>query len=187
MSGHICPWWGGYFIDNPLRRLLHRPEEILGPYVKPGMTVMDVGCGMGWFSIPMARMVGQQGCVVAVDVQQKMLDVLRKRAEKAGVADRIRLHHCQPSSIGIDDPVDFVLASWSAHEVPDLENFLGEIGACLRPDGRFLVAEPRFHISSKAFRSMVSTARGIGLTVVEEPHVRMSMAVVFAKEITAES
>ena len=40
---HVCPWWGGYFIDNPLRRLLHNPDKIVGPYVMPGMTVMDVG------------------------------------------------------------------------------------------------------------------------------------------------
>ena len=88
---HICPWWGGYFIDNPLRRLLHNPEKIVGPYVQPGMTVMDVGCGMGFFSIAMAKMVGDSGRVIAVDLQQKMLDVLRQRATKAGVADRIRL------------------------------------------------------------------------------------------------
>jgi 2-polyprenyl-3-methyl-5-hydroxy-6-metoxy-1,4-benzoquinol methylase len=62
---HVCPWWGGYFIDNPLRRLLHNPEKIVGPYVQPGMTVMDVGCGMGIFSIaitggdgPVRRSVG---------------------------------------------------------------------------------------------------------------------------------
>jgi hypothetical protein len=36
---HVCPWWGGYFIDNPLRRLFHNPEKIVGPYVQPGMTV----------------------------------------------------------------------------------------------------------------------------------------------------
>ena len=55
---HVCPWWGGYFIDNPLRRLLHNPEKIIGPYVRPGMTVMDVGCGMGFCSIAMAKIVG---------------------------------------------------------------------------------------------------------------------------------
>ena len=55
---HACPWWGGYFIDNRLRRLFHKAEKIVGPYLGPGMTVMDVGCGMGFFSIAMAEMVG---------------------------------------------------------------------------------------------------------------------------------
>ena len=89
MLFHVCPWWLGYFIDNPLRRLIHNPEKIVGPYVKPGMTVMDVGCGMGLFSIGMARMVGDGGLVIAVDLQQKMLDGLQKRAKRAG---------CRPDS-----------------------------------------------------------------------------------------
>ena len=57
---HVCPSWCGFFIDNPLRRLIHNPTKIFGPYVQPGMTVMDVGCGMGLFSIAMgsARRAG---------------------------------------------------------------------------------------------------------------------------------
>ena len=98
---HVCPWWSVPFtIDPPFRRLVHDPQKIVGPYVKPGMTVMDVGCGVGWFSIPMARMVGDQGKVIAVDLQPQMLDMLRRRAEKAGMADRIRLHHCQQDRLG---------------------------------------------------------------------------------------
>jgi len=57
MAKHTCPWWGGYLIDNRLRRLLHNPERILAAYLQPGMTVMDFGCGMGFFSIAMAGMV----------------------------------------------------------------------------------------------------------------------------------
>jgi len=63
---HVCPWWSGYFIDNPLRRLIHEPGMIVGPYVKPGMTTVDVGCGMRLFSIAMAKMVGVHGCRAAV-------------------------------------------------------------------------------------------------------------------------
>ena len=75
MSPHVCPWWGGYFIDNWFRRWLHSPERILAPYVKPGMSVLDFGCGMGIFSVAMARMVGDEGQVIAVDVQQQMLEL----------------------------------------------------------------------------------------------------------------
>lgn len=39
MAPHVCPWWGSYFIDNPFRRLLHRPEAILAHYIQPGMAV----------------------------------------------------------------------------------------------------------------------------------------------------
>jgi ubiquinone/menaquinone biosynthesis C-methylase UbiE len=138
---HICPWWGGYFIDNWIRRLLHNPAKIIGPYVKTGMTVMDVSCGMGMFSLAMARMVGDEGRVIAVDLQHKMLDVLRKRAEKVGVAGRIRFHKCEQDHLNINEPVDFALAMLMIHEVPDQQRLLNEIHDCLKPGGRLLIAD----------------------------------------------
>ncbi|MFH1918359.1 MAG: class I SAM-dependent methyltransferase [Planctomycetota bacterium] len=182
MAGHVCPWWGGYFIDNRLRRLLHKPERILAPYVRQGMTVIDIGCGMGFFAIAMAQSTGDDGCVIAVDVQQGMLDVLRKRAEKVDAAHRIRTHRCERNSLGIEGPVDFALAFWSAHEVPDLEGLLRQVHACLRPDGKFLVAEPRLHVSAKSFDQMIGAAEAVGMRLLEEPHVCLSRAAVLAKE-----
>ena len=79
---HICRLWLAYSFDNSLRRLLHRPEEMLAPYVKEGMIVIGIGCGMAFFSIGMARLVGEQGLVISVDLQQKMLEVLERRAKK---------------------------------------------------------------------------------------------------------
>ena len=92
---HVCPWWGGYFIDNRLRHWLHDPERIVAPYVRPGMTVIDIGCGMGFFSIALARMVGPAGQVLAVDLQPQMLRTLERRARRAGVADRIRTRQAE--------------------------------------------------------------------------------------------
>jgi ubiquinone/menaquinone biosynthesis C-methylase UbiE len=178
---HICPWWGGYFIDNRLRRLLHDPEKIVGPYVQPGMTVMDVGCGMGMFSIAMAKMVGEQGWVIAVDLQQKMLDVLWRRAEREGVADRIRLHRCERDRLGVDEKADFAVAFAMVHEVRDQRRLLGEIHGCLKAGGKLLVAEPRLHVHGRAFAETVALAEGVGLRAVEQPKVRGCRAVVFGK------
>ncbi len=182
MSDHVCPWWGGYFIDNPLRRLLHNPEKILGPYVKPGMTVMDVGCGMGLFSIAMAKLVGDKGRVIAVDLQQKMLDVLLKRARKAGVADRIEAHRCETDNLGVDAKVNFVLAFAMVHEVPDTGRFLGQVRACLKPGGKLFVAEPRLHVPAAQFEAMVQAADNLGLKLSEQPDVRWCRAAVFVRE-----
>ena len=66
---HVCPWWIGYLIASHLRKLGENPDTILGPLVEPGMTVVDVGCAMGFFSLPLARMVGESGRVLCVDVQ----------------------------------------------------------------------------------------------------------------------
>ena len=79
MADHICPWWMGYLLANPLRRLLEEPEKLIGPFVKEGMTVVDYGCGMGFFTLPMARLVGPGGKVIAVDVQEKMPSSFRCR------------------------------------------------------------------------------------------------------------
>jgi ubiquinone/menaquinone biosynthesis C-methylase UbiE len=178
---HICPWWGGYFIDNPIRRLLHNPEKILGPYVRPGMTVMDVGCGMGLFSIAMAKMVGDHGLVIAVDLQQKMLDVVRKRAEMHGVANRIRTHRCEANRLGIEVSVDFALAMMMVHEVPDQSRLLDEIHGCLKPGGKLLVAEPKIHVPGKAFAKTVTIAMELGFRPIGEPRVHGCRAVVFEK------
>lgn len=182
MRQHVCPWWGGYFIDNPFRRLLHNPEKILAPFVSPGMTALDFGCGMGLFSIAIARLVGAGGAVICADVQPRMLSALEKRARKAGVAEQIRIHLCRPDTVSLAEPIDFALAFWSAHEVPDLRRLLEEVCACLRPGGRFLVVEPRGHVGENQFREMVRIAGEVGFGRLDDPpRVRLSRAVVLAK------
>ena len=185
MAPHVCPWWGGYFIDNPLRRWIHNPEQILARYVKPGMTALDFGCGMGLFAIAMAHLVGNEGQVIAADLQQKMLDVLQKRACKAGVLDRIHLHRCEANSIGLTRQVDFALAFYSAHEAPDLRRLLSEIHGILRPGGSLLVVEPIGHVTAKDFQAMMSLAQEIGFSEQERPHVRLSHAAVLARQQAA--
>lgn len=181
MSSHVCPWWGGYFIDNRFRRLLHKPEQILAVHVQPGMTAMDFGCGMGFFSIPMARLAGNEGRVVAADLQQKMLDVLRKRAEKAGMTDRIETCRCEPTAIGVDGKMDFVLAFYSVHEVPDQRKLLGEIHGCLAPHGKLLVVEPIGHVTASAFQGTLSLAEETGFEPQDRPRIRLSHAALLGK------
>ncbi len=178
---HVCPWWGGYFIDNPLRRLVHNPRKILAWHVLPGMTVMDIGCGMGLFSIAAAKIVGEHGLVIAIDLQQKMLDVLQRRATAAGVAKRIRLHKCEADRLGVEIQVDFALALMMVHEVPDQRRLLGEIRKCLKASSSFLVAEPKIHVPGKDFAKTVELAVSVGLKVVEEPRMRWCHAVVLAR------
>ena len=179
---HVCPWWGGYFIDNWFRRWLHNPERILAPYVEPGMTVLDFGCGMGICSIAMARLVGDDGRVIAVDVQRQMLDVLSKRATKAGVGQRIHTHQCSADSLDIDEPVDFALAFYSAHEVPDAERLLREIHGLLRPRRRFLVVEPVGHVTKSQFSRMMTLVEEVGFHVAERPQVRLSHTAMLVKQ-----
>jgi SAM-dependent methyltransferase len=177
-TGEVCPWWFCPAFDNPLRRLVHNPERILAGLVEPGQTALDLGCGMGYCSIPLARLVGPEGRVICVDLQDKMLAGVRRRAERAGVADRIRLHLAGPDGIGLAEAADFALAFWMLHEVPDQGRFLGEVRACLKPGGRLLIVEPRIHVSDAAFERSVEAAGGAGFAVVDRPDVAISRAVV---------
>ena len=127
MSHGVCPWWLGYLLASPLRRLLQDPVEIVKPYAEEGMTVLDVGCGMGFFSLPLANLVGEKGRVVCIDLQEKMIKGLLTRAKKAGLTDRIDARVCSQSSLGVSDlagKIDFALAFALVHEVPDKDMFI---------------------------------------------------------------
>jgi ubiquinone/menaquinone biosynthesis C-methylase UbiE len=178
---HLCPWWLNYTFDNPLRKYIHNPRSILSPYVRPGMTVIDLGCGMGIFSIAMARLVGDEGRVVAVDLQQRSLDVLTARARKAGVAHRIRTRRAEPERLGLSEPADFALAFAVLHEVPNRRAFLAEAASFLKPKGKLLLVEPRGHVSEQAFRDELAAAADQGLTLQEQPRIRLSRAALLAR------
>jgi len=175
---HICPWWHAYFFDNWFRRILYQPEKLFGPYVREGMIVADIGCGMGFNAIALARMVGEDGRVLAVDVQDKMLDVLRKRAARAGLAGRIETRQTRPDSIGIDTEVGFAVAFWSVHEMPDAARFMEQVRSCLAPGGNLLVVEPRSRVSAKEFQATLALANGVGLKVHDQPRLPFSRAAV---------
>ena len=176
-----CPWWHAYTFDNVLRRLFYNTDRLFGPYVQPGMTVLDVGCGMGFNAIGLARLVGESGCVIAVDVRPQVLRVLERRARKAGVAGCIRTQLCERDSIGFDQVVGFINAFWMVHEVPDTRSFFEQTRACLAPGGNMFVAEPWMHVPRKAFESMLETARQVGLEPMAHPRVCISRAVVLSR------
>jgi SAM-dependent methyltransferase len=80
----IRPYWvARLFPSNPLRRLLENPMRLLGPHVQAGTTVLDLGCAPGFFTLPLARMVGPASRVIALDVQPRMLRGLQRRARRA--------------------------------------------------------------------------------------------------------
>jgi ubiquinone/menaquinone biosynthesis C-methylase UbiE len=177
MAEHVCPWWVGYLLVCPIRRWFQNPEKILSPYISEGMTVLDIGPGMGFFTIPAAQMVRESGRVIAVDLQEKMLKSLVKRAEKAGVAGRIVAKLCEPDSLGVSDPIDLCLAINVVHEVPDASALFSQIKAILKPTGRLLLAEPgKWHVSEKDFEGTLAKASAAGLKLVGRPKIRRSQS-----------
>lgn len=148
------------------------------------MTVLDVGCGMGFFSLPMAELVGGKGRVVCIDLQEKMIKGLLGRAKKAGLADRIDARVCNQSSLGVSDlagKIDFALAFALVHEVPDKDMLFSEIHRAMKPAAKLLVAEPRGHVSKKDFEKTVSLAQSMGFEVVGNLEIRRSHAVLLRR------
>jgi ubiquinone/menaquinone biosynthesis C-methylase UbiE len=177
---HVCPWWLCFTFDNPFRRIFHDPIAILSPYVQQGDTAIDIGPGMGYFTIPLAEIVGSTGSVIAIDIQPKMLSALISRAQKKSVADKIKTHLASPNSIGFNEKADFILAFWMAHEVPDQRRFLSEIRNLMKPEGLFLLVEPVIHVSKKNFARAIETAKELGFVIKESPKIRMSQSALFS-------
>lgn len=187
MAQRVCPWWIGYLLVSPIRKWIEirNPEEFLSPYIKPGMTVFEPGPGMGFFTLPMAKLVGPTGRVIAADIQPKMLEVLRRRAAKAGLASRIETRLVSPNSLGIEDlenSVDFVLAWAMVHELPSADNFFAEVAATMERDAMLLFAEPSGHVDAAHFSGEVEAARLAGLVEVRRLDVPRSSAALLRKE-----
>lgn len=184
MAERLCPVWVGYFLASPIRKLFHNPKKILSQYVKDGMKVLDIGCAMGFFSLPMAQMAGSNGKVICVDVQEKMFISLEKRSHKAGLRERIETRLCNNNSLCLDDlknQIDFALAFAIVHEVPDAANFFSEVYESMKHSGKFLVAEPKGHCSNNNFALTISFAEQKGFKVISQPKICGTRAILFEK------
>ena len=145
------------------------------------MTVLDVGCGPGFFSIDMAHHVGESGRVVALDLQEGMLQKLNKKIQGTELEGRFTLQKCGENRIGVSEKVDFILVFYMFHEVTNQDDFLNEIGSTLKPNGKVLIVEPPFHVSKSAFKEMIRKAQKAGLVLVGNPKVFLSKAVVLKR------
>jgi ubiquinone/menaquinone biosynthesis C-methylase UbiE len=184
MNHRVCPWWLGYSLICPLRRCWQDPAKILAPHVHEGMIVLEPGPGMGFFTLDLAHLVGTSGHVVAVDIQTKMLDRLKRRAAKAGLLDRIDARLASPASMGITDlrtSIDFTLAFAVVHELPDVARFFAEVSAASKPGAALLLAEPKGHVNASQFDSELQAAGQAGFHLADRPTIRRSYAALLRK------
>jgi len=161
----VCHWWVGYLLASPVRRLLESPERLLAPLVRPGMTVLEVGPGMGFFTLPLAGMIGPEGRVVCVDVQPRMIEGLRRRARRAGVLGRVETMVCGPDDLGIGrwaGAIDLALAIHVLHELRDATAFLAQVFDALRPGAALLIREPKGHVTQAEFDVTIAAAERAG-------------------------
>jgi len=175
---YVCPSTYSGSLDNFFRRMIHKPEKILSPYIKEGMAVLDMGCGPGYFTAALAGLVGGSGIVTAADLQQGMLDKMLQKVNSLGLGKRVEAHKCLQESTRIVKKYDFILTFWMVHEVPDQLSFLREMKSLLNPGGRIMIVEPKIHVTGREFSGMLLRLESAGLQVVARPEVVISRCVV---------
>jgi tRNA A58 N-methylase Trm61 len=184
MGHRVCPWWLGYVLASPVRRLFQDPAAIVKPYIREGMTVLEPGPGMGFFTVELARQVGARGRVIAVDIQPRMIGGLKRRLAKAGLLERTDTRLAPSDSLGLQDlqgKVDFALAMAVVHEMPSSSRFFAEVAQAMKPGATLLLAEPSGHVKKDAFDAELQDAAAAGFEVVSRPAIPRSQAALLRK------
>ena len=184
MAHDVCPWWLGYFLISPLRRLMQDPRKIVGRYVREGMTVLEPGPGMGFFTLELGRLVGPSGRVVAIDIQPRMLANLKRRAARAGLLERLDARLATPSALGIEGlagTVNFTLAFALVHELPAAEPFFQQVALASKTGAGLLFVEPAAHVKPEEFEAELDSAVRTGFRLMERPTIRRSHAAFLKK------
>lgn len=128
-------------LSNAEREARWLPVRLLGSLgIQPSQTALDLGCGPGFWTLPLAEIVGAQGIVWALDVSQEMLDALAQRHPPAQV--RPLLSELPQINLPASS-VDWIWGAFVVHEVEPLAGLMNEMRRVLRPGGRIGVLDWR--------------------------------------------
>jgi ubiquinone/menaquinone biosynthesis C-methylase UbiE len=179
MSGkeHVCGFEHAKWLDNGFRRMFQNPEKMFKPYITPGSTILDIGCGPGTFTQGLATLNGQSGKVIAIDLQDKMIELTRAKMSLSGMLDRVTFHRCSKISIDIDISADFILTFYMVHETPDPLKFIDQISSLLARDGYYYLAEPKGHVSKGQYEKMLTRCKDNGLLLIKRSGIISRIAV----------
>lgn len=173
----LCPVEEAGKLDSFFRKFIQNPEKILKPFIKKGMTVLDYGCGPGFFTVKIAEMLEGQGKVIAADLQEGMLEIIRKKIKGKNFENLIELHKCGENGIGIFGNADFIFAFYVMHEVKQKEKLFQEFKTILKPGGQIFIVEPKSHVKKNEFEDMITLSVNTGFEPVSRPNVFFSRTV----------
>jgi ubiquinone/menaquinone biosynthesis C-methylase UbiE len=138
-----CPSWLAWLVerDNPHAHNYSAGSIIERLHLRPGMRVLDAGCGPGRVTIPLAQAVGPQGKVDAIDIQTRMLRRARGKAEAAGLANIRFLEMAIEAGKLESNHYDRAVLVAVLGEIPDRQSALREIYRSLKPGGTLSISE----------------------------------------------
>lgn len=159
-----CQAWLAWLVelDSPFTRTNRAAVIIERSDVRPGMAVLDLGCGPGRLTIPLAQRVGAQGEVVAADIQEKMLDRARDKARAAGLANVQFVRAAAGEGALGRDRFDRAFLVTVLGEIPDRDAAMAEIFAALKPGGTLSVTEVVFDPHFQTCGAVVRRAGAVG-------------------------
>jgi ubiquinone/menaquinone biosynthesis C-methylase UbiE len=150
---------------NPIKRLFENPVKSLEPLVKTGQVVADLGCNTGHYTLALAECVGPEGRVYAVDLNEKAIRTLKKKADMFGYHN-IEAHASSATDLSFikDRSIDFVLANGLLCVMAgDRQSAVNEIKRIMKPDGKAYLSlgspPPLGHVNRKEWEKILEGFR----------------------------
>ena len=160
-----CPAWLGWLLENPYTNALAGSVTQLDRAdVGPGMRILDAGCGTGRVTIPAAERVGPAGEVVALDVQEGMLERVRQRATDRGLGNVRPVLGAVESDVVEEESFDRAILATVLGEIPDREAAMRALCGALKPEGILSVTEvfPDPHYQGRRTVRRLAEEAGLG-------------------------
>jgi ubiquinone/menaquinone biosynthesis C-methylase UbiE len=170
-------------LESWLRLFLQKPRKILKKYIRSGMTVLDLGCGTGYFTLEIAKLLNNSGKVIASDVQIGMLELLKQKLQNNLLKRQIEIHRGEENSLYLTEKVDFILAFYSFHEMKYIDNIISDLTRIVKPETMVFISEQKFHVSKNTFNRIIKKMENNGFEICERPVVFLSRTVVMKKII----